>query len=248
MGAGRQLAGDGVQLAEQDAMFLLVVQQPRVADLFQELLFLGKMKPGVVGRRCDGLADDGVVTPAEQAASSSLKIRISCLWSSSMVLTPTEYSSDQTTGSKVIRPSSLPVVGVPAVRSPAREILARCSTRTRSSFEHIAPGRVIQRREIRAADGGRRTFGPERSSSHRTQSVHQLPSCRAAVASHRPAVPGGGRLSLIQWLPLPFDGGLIIPAMWPLAASTKRTLPPVSWLIRQAERQGTIWSFSAPTA
>ena len=43
-------------------------------------------------------------------------------------------------------------------------------------------------------------------------------------------------------------GGLIIPAICPLPASTKRVFALVSCAIRQAERQGTMWSFSAPIA
>jgi len=47
---------------------------------------------------------------------------------------------------------------------------------------------------------------------------------------------------------VPLDGGLIIPTICPLAASTKRVFALVSCAIRQAERQGTMWSFSAPIA
>src|SRR6185312_494114 len=91
---------------------------------------------------------------------------------------------------------------------------------------------------------------PERASSHLVQSHHQLPSCFFAPASHAAAVPAAAAspVSSVQWPPLPADGGLIMPAMCPLAASTKRVFALVSCAIRQAERQGTMWSFSAPIA
>src|SRR5215203_3755540 len=97
---------------------------------------------------------------------------------------------------------------------------------------------------------GGSTFSPERSESQFVQSSHQEPSCSAALAfqasalSKEPASPS----SLTQCLPLPLLGGLIMPAMWPLLASAKRTLPPVSLLMLHAESHGTMWSFSAPTA
>src|SRR5215207_7706997 len=54
--------------------------------------------------------------------------------------------------------------------------------------------------------------------------------------------------SLTQCLPLPLEGGLIMPAMWPLLAKAKRVVALVSCPIFHAEYHGTMWSLSAPTA
>jgi hypothetical protein len=96
--------------------------------------------------------------------------------------------------------------------------------------------------------GGADILSPDLAWSQLAQSVHQLPSCFCAPANQASAVAGGERVSFVQYPPLPLDGGLIMPAMCPLAASTKRVCALVSCAIRHAERQGTMWSFSAPTA
>ncbi len=70
----------------------------------------------------------------------------------------------------------------------------------------------------------------------------------AALARARlPPLPGGaGRpVPIIDPTPPLAAGGLMIRAMWPLDASTNRTLPPVSRARRHAPPQGTIWSFPA---
>ncbi len=78
--------------------------------------------------------------------------------------------------------------------------------------------------------GGGAPFAPERSASQLAQSVHQLPSCCAATLRHSFAVADrvpGGATQYVRLLP---PGGLIIPAMCPLDASTKRTSPETRWL------------------
>src|ERR671917_2570231 len=97
---------------------------------------------------------------------------------------------------------------------------------------------------------GGSTFSPERGSSHLFQSSHQEPSCAVAFWRHSSAVLAAPASppSLTQCLPLPFEGGLIMPAMWPLEARAKRVLALVSCPIFHAEFQGTMWSLSAPTA
>src|SRR3712207_4024731 len=97
---------------------------------------------------------------------------------------------------------------------------------------------------------GGSTFPPERGSSQFFQSTHQEPSCSVAFLRHSSAVLASPASppSLTQCLPLPLEGGLIMPAMWPLLARTKRTVPLVSWLTFHAEYHGTMWSRSAPTA
>src|SRR5271166_2222592 len=96
--------------------------------------------------------------------------------------------------------------------------------------------------------GGADILCPDLAWSQLAQSVHQLPSCFCAPANQASALAGIGRVSFVQYPPLPLDGGLIIPAMCLLAASKKRVFPLVSCATRHAERQGTMWSFSAPTA
>src|SRR5215204_4687868 len=89
---------------------------------------------------------------------------------------------------------------------------------------------------------GGSTFSPERGSSQFVQSSHQEPSCSVAFLRHssevaaEPASPP----SLTQCLPLPLEGGLIMPAMWPLLARAKRVSAFVSWPIFHAEYQGTM--------
>ena len=80
---------------------------------------------------------------------------------------------------------------------------------------------------------------PDRSESQADQSIHQLPSCLVAFsrqASDDSKRAGG---STVQYVPFP-PGGLMIPAMWPLEASTNRTLTPTSFVTRQAACQGTM--------
>src|SRR3990170_424720 len=89
---------------------------------------------------------------------------------------------------------------------------------------------------------GGSTFSPERGSSHSFQSSHQEPSCSVAFCRHSSAVfaSPASPPSLTQCLPLPLEGGLIMPAMWPLLASKKRVLALVSCPIFHAEYHGTM--------
>src|SRR5919107_416436 len=95
---------------------------------------------------------------------------------------------------------------------------------------------------------GRSTLSPGRGSSQLVQSSHQLPSCWVAPFLHSSAELALSPPSLIQCLPLPLDGGLIMPAMWPLLARAKRVLALVSCPTFHAEYHGAMWSLSAPTA
>jgi hypothetical protein len=62
------------------------------------------------------------------------------------------------------------------------------------------------------------------------QSGHQLPGCSVALSNQASPRPAACRWT--QWLRLPLAGGLMTPAMWPEAPSTKRTLPlPSSWVL-----------------
>src|SRR5829696_1729108 len=97
---------------------------------------------------------------------------------------------------------------------------------------------------------GGSTLSPERGSSQLVQSSHQEPSCCVAFCRHSSAVFAlpASPPSLTQCLPLPLDGGLIMPAMWPLLARAKRVLALVSCPTFPAEYHGTMLSLSAPTA
>src|ERR671916_680735 len=97
---------------------------------------------------------------------------------------------------------------------------------------------------------GASTFSPERGSSQLFQSTHQEPSCSVAFPRHSSAVVASPASppSLTQCLPLPLEGGLIMPAMWPLLARAKRVSALVSCPTFHAEYHGTMWSLSAPTA
>ena len=68
-----------------------------------------------------------------------------------------------------------------------------------------------------------------------------------SAAIRQESLAGASPASRVQYIPLP-PGGLMIPAMWPLEARTNRTSPLKSCVMRQAASQGTMWSFSAPTA
>src|SRR5215210_26350 len=97
---------------------------------------------------------------------------------------------------------------------------------------------------------GGSAFSPERGSSQFVQSSHQEPSCSVAFCLHSSAVLAAPASppSFTQCLPLPLEGGLIMPAMWPLFARAKRFSALVSCPTFHAEYHGTMWSLSAPTA
>src|SRR5918999_3399482 len=97
---------------------------------------------------------------------------------------------------------------------------------------------------------GGSTISPECGPSQLVQSSHHEPSCSVAFSRHSSAVLASPASppSLTQCLPLPLEGGLIIPAMWPLLARAKRVLALVSCPTVHAEYHGTMWSLSAPTA
>src|SRR5471032_943884 len=91
---------------------------------------------------------------------------------------------------------------------------------------------------------GALTSAPPKPASQRDQPLHQLPGCSVAPANHASADAAG--LSLVQWLRLPAFGGLMTPAMWPDAPSTKRFLPPRILVDSQAPFHGTMWSSREP--
>src|SRR5215204_854546 len=95
---------------------------------------------------------------------------------------------------------------------------------------------------------GGSTISPEWVSSHLLQSSHQEPSCSLAFSSQAAEVSKAPPFSVAQYRPLPLDGGLIMPAIWPELARVKRVVPFASLEIFHAEAQGTMWSLSAPTA
>jgi|GEM_PF-5592665 len=86
---------------------------------------------------------------------------------------------------------------------------------------------------------GAATCAPLCAFNHSLHSGHQLPSTLCACSTQSDA---SSCSSPIQWLRLRLAGGLMTPAMWPLAPSTKRLLPPSSCVLAKAVCQGTIWS------
>src|SRR6516225_7889478 len=91
---------------------------------------------------------------------------------------------------------------------------------------------------------GAATSPPPKPASHCDQPVHQLPGCSVAPASQASAETAA--FSLVQWLRLPALGGLMTPAMWPDAPSTKRVLPPRIFVDSHAPFHGTMWSSREP--
>ena len=116
-------------------------------------------------------------------------------------------------------------------------------------FQNVGSGCVTDRRVSSTAHSHRRRF-PSRSGLEPLGPIRPP----AAVMLLRASQP---RLRRLERRPIglvrpmaPFTFGRWVdhPGECPLAASTKRVFALVSCAIRHAERQGTMWSFSAPIA
>src|SRR5207237_1114813 len=99
---------------------------------------------------------------------------------------------------------------------------------------------------------GGATSLPPFSARNFAHSGHQLPFTSVAPANHSAGVFGRLRplVWLTQWLRLPFEAGLITPAIWPEAPSTKRLALAFFGFSRfieaNAASHGTMWSSFEP--